>query len=207
MIDRCVQSILDTNDGSIVVIDSASPDRTYMRRMPAEVTVADVNNTGYAPGAYAWAYANLSAPYWRLIHDSLLIHDKLDDLQAHPVTSVRWFPTPETSWGWDEAGVPLHVWGAAHLESVGLRILDRFDGLFGPMMFATDDTMAKVAGLGLFDMAATDKFEACALERVYGVVLHHAGLSLRGSSLQGRMGDFYGEYDIRRVEKVHLDRQ
>lgn len=207
MIDRCVAHILEHSDDPIVVVDSVSPDRSYMRRMPRSVVVADVANTGYAPGAFAWAYKHLDAPFWSLIHDSLLIHDNLDDLKAVPVTSVRRFPYPETGWGWDAGGVPLIMWGAVSLARVGLDIPDRFDGLFGPMLFAQDGVMADLDRLGLFDIVASDKFEACAMERVWGVALHAAGHDLRVSSLQGEMTDFFGSYPQHRVEKVHLDRQ
>jgi len=142
-----------------------------------------------------------------LIHDSLLIHDNLDDLKAVPVTSVRWFPQTVSGWGWDADGVPLVEWGAAQLSRIGLTIPVLFDGLFGPMLFAQDEVLGDLDRIGLFDIEATDKFRACAMERIWGVALHHAGYELRSSSLQGQMTDFYGHYRWHRVEKVHLDRQ
>lgn len=195
-------------DEPVLVVDSDSPDRTYMHHLPTDVTFADAHNRAYAPGAFWWAHHHRPADFYYLLHDSLIVRDDLADLRDREVTAVRWWPaSAEGGWGWDSDGRPLHQWGGREWEEhVSAPMPPTFQGCFGPMLAVAGPVMDDLAGLGLDHIQAADKFEACALERMWGAALNLLGHDLADGALQGRMGDFFGEYDETRVQKLHPGR-
>jgi hypothetical protein len=201
----CVESIrLHHPDARVVVVDSASEDRSYLEVCSETwaVDVLDVENRNYATNAYRLAFeAFPDEDAYGCIHDSFVVHDNLDDLAGVALTTVRHFESPSTPWGWDATGVSLEVWGSAELARIGIGCPTRFTGVMGPMWFASQATMAALVNVGFFSILPTDKYGLCAMERIAGIVFAHLGLD-PANSLQGKMTDFFGTFDTTRVEKV-----
>lgn len=208
LIDRAVKAArYYMADEPILVVDSDSPDRSYMTRLPGGVHVADVANRHFATGAYLWARAFEPADFYYLLHDSLIIRGDLTDLRERAVTAVRWFPVPGTGWGYDADGTPLERW--AHQKwAYGLYggpWLAEFKGLFGPMV-AISGTVFDQLDRWVGAVKAETKHQECGLERLWGMALTGLGHDLADNALQGEMGDFFGDYPTDRVEKVHAGR-
>lgn len=195
VIHACVASIQDHHPGAtILVVDSDSPDTSYLDDLDCETWAA--RNQHYAPGAYQLGIeAYPDEPFYYLLHDSIIIHDNLDDLQNRPVTCIRWFDSTTTGWGWDHDGTPLQDWATRR----GVTIPDQFDGILGPMLACTRDV---INNADLFRILPGSAYEQCALERCWGIWLQDAGYHPRTSSLQGEMHGFYDPYDNTRIEKV-----
>lgn len=183
----------------VLVVDSDSTDRSYMDRVDADI--ADIGNRHYATGAYLWALENRPADFYYLLHDSLMIRDDLSDLQEREATAVRWFAMPETTWGSDEDGSDLSMFGRSAYRG---RWLDRYAGLFGPMVACTRSVLEQVADLIV--KPATTKWEECAMERIWGMAFASLGHDLTIGSLQGEMQGYFDRYPSGRVEKMLMDR-
>lgn len=185
-------------DSRIVVVDSDSPDTSYLHDLDCETI--DAQNRHYGPGAFKLAVdANPDVEFFYLFFDSLLVNDNLDDLRGFDLTTVRWIPHPPTGWGWnDDTGEPLDGWAKARK----VRIPEQFDGVLGPMIAARRWVIEEA---DLFRILPTNRFEQCALERCWGIWLAEAGVDVR-RSLQGEMRGFHDAYDETRVAKVTLAR-
>jgi hypothetical protein len=206
----CVASIRQHHpDDKIVVIDSASDDRSYLAALEERFgcVTLDVENRNFATVAHGLAFDLFpDEDFYACIFDSLLIHDNLHDLASRDFTAVRHFPSPPTPWGLDERGTPLERWGGRQLEAMGIDCPSAFNGLLGPMWFCSRDVMVALKQVGIFDIRPPTKFELCAMERVAGIVVKHLGFDPT-CSLQGPMVDFFARFDNSRVEKVFLDRR
>lgn len=198
-------------DEMVLVIDSASSER-YPASDLRGAFHCRAGNKHYATGAFWDAYTeHIVVPdsdFFYLLHDSCLITDDLTDLRARDVTAVRWWPAAaEGGWGVDSAGVGLHHWGQVQwAEHIGLPFPKRFQGCFGPMLACQRHVLDEVHDLGLHRIKATDKWEACAMERLWGAALNLLGYDLADGALQGEMGSFHGEYDTSRIDKRHGER-
>ncbi len=199
----CVQSIIGHHpDAKIVVVDSNSEDKSYMKELRNwDVITVDARNDHYGPGAFRWAYDTyLDEEFFYCIFDSLLVQDNLDDLVEFPCTSVRHFHTPPTGWGWNEdTGLPLDQWA---LRNGVHRIPERFVGVMGPMLMAHRRVFKSA---GVFRTMPTNRYEQCALERMWGIWLQQAEWDPT-NSLQGEMHGFFDEYPENRVKKLDLHR-
>jgi hypothetical protein len=198
----CVKSIISHHpDAHIVVVDSASEDKSYFKDLKAwDVTVADVNNQFYGPGAFSYAYDTyLDEDFFYCIFDSLIINDNLEDLEEFDCTSIRHFFHPPTGWGWNEdTGQPLEEWARAK----GVRIPKSYIGVMGPMLIAQRKVFRSA---GLFKIMPTNRYEQCALERCWGIWLQQAEYDPT-NSLQGEMHGFFDDYPEDRVTKLDMHR-
>jgi hypothetical protein len=209
MIDEAVASAQQwMPDEPILVVDSASPNRSYIDRLPDDVTIALAENVNYATGAYWWAHQHTDADFYYLFHDSVVINDDLTDLQARDVTAVRWWPSAaERGWGYDRDGAPLNAWGLEQWRKhIPAPFPDEFQGCFGPMVAVKRHVLNELSWWGLDGIEATDKWQACAMERIWGAALNCIGHDLADGALQGEMFGFDDPYDETRITKRHGDR-
>lgn len=195
----CVQGIREHHpDARILVVDSDSDNRSYLTQLDCET--AAIGNRNYAPGAFKYALeTNPDVEFFYLFFDSLLVHDNLDDLQGHELTTVRWFDGRRTTWGVDQSDRGLDLWAADQ----GVTIPAEFKGVFGPMIAAHRSV---IENADLFRILPTTVYHQQALERCWGIWLQEAGYDPAASCLQGEMVDFFGDYPSDRVEKKILAR-
>lgn len=201
----CVRAVRTHHpDARVVIVDSASDDRSYyepMLELGAEV--ADIENRHYPTAAFGWAlHAYPTERFFGCIFDSLIVNAPLDHLLAFPLTTVRHFLTPPTGWGEDQFGVSLSRWAEDHSP---FPIPDQFVGVFGPMWFCDRQVLEQLDRCGFFDIHPTDKWQACAMERLAGIVLTELGYDPT-NSLQGEMHGYWDDYDDTFVTKTAMAR-
>lgn len=191
----------------IVVVDSASDDRSYFRHVEVMgAQVADIENRHYATGAHAWAYENHDDDYdyFFMLADSVLLNAPLptpDDIQF-----VRHFEYPRHGWGVDQHGTDLSVFGRSVLEAIDVPFPEGpFTGILGPYAWGPTWIFDDLAWGGLYDTPPYDKWQQCALERTHGIIVAHHGYDVR-RSLQGEHHDHFGQYDESVVTKVNAGR-
>lgn len=190
----------------VLVVDSDSEDRSYFPQVEAMgARVLDAHNHHYSIGGFA---AGIAAEpghdhYWFLF-DSLLVNRRLE-LPNPDFTTVRYFEHPPTPWGADRNGADLYLWGAAALARIGIACPTVYRGVFGPMWFCSRDVVVDLAGAGFWDLLPDDKWQACAMERVVGIVLARLGYDVT-CSLQGRHEGHYDPYDETFVTKLDMAR-
>ncbi len=211
VIFECIEAIQRHHDNpKILVVDSASPDRSYFDWLTErDVRVAAINNTGYGTGAHAWGYRqNPDADYFYMMFDSLIVQSNCDEFQDRPVTVVRHWHNSQHDWGWDE-GVPewphLSIWGGEQLDRMGVPRTDNYHGIMGPMMFLQGSVAKKLDEIGYWDTQVTSRFLQCGMERVAGITLEHLGHDVT-QSLQGTHTVHTAAYDETYVKKLDLTR-
>ena len=205
----CVEAIQRHHDDPhILIVDSDSPDKPYLRWcIERGCTIGPVNNRLYATGAFAWAqrhYPDVS--YFYFTFDSLIVQSNLDHLQAMPLTVVRHWASTEHDWGWDHDGTHLSIWGAEQLARMGVAMPEHYHGVMGPMMFVQRPVVEHLDHLGYWFTQVTSAYEHCAMERVAGIVLEHLGFDLPEASLQGVHTSHGASYDESLVRKLDMAR-
>lgn len=191
----------------VIVVDSDSEDRSYFAEVEAlGATVADAKNRHYSIGAFRLA-AGMVGYYDRFwfLFDSLYINRPLE-LDDSPLTTVRYFQHPPTPWGADQYGADLFFWGAAALGRIGIDCPPIYAGVFGPMWFCSDQVVEALTRIGFWGLLPDDKWQACAMERVIGIVLERLGYDVR-HSLQGLHTGHWDPYDETFVTKLDMDRK
>jgi hypothetical protein len=208
---ECVKNIRDNHPKEkIVVVDSNSEDLSYKdyieKKYGAETIVA--KNINYGTNAFYIAYSKNSCEnYYYCLYDSLIVYDNLYDLQKYNVTAIRYFRTPPTGWGYDKDGISLKDWAQEEFVRFQMGpIPEGFFGIMGPMFVASNEVMGRLEMSGIFSIKPTDKYQLCAMERMYGIVLENMGHDFWTHSLQGEMGDFFDNYESSRVKKINAAR-
>lgn len=76
----CIASMKKLNiDNPIVVVDSASPDKSYMDKIKApNITILDIENKNYAFGALWKGIEAVDSAYYALVHDSCTFNTPID---------------------------------------------------------------------------------------------------------------------------------
>lgn len=206
VIYECVRSIRDHHPNEkILVVDSASEDKTYFHQIDAEVIDAD--NTHYAVNGYYIGFQKYpDEDHYFLLYDSLFVRSNLDEFRTNKLTTVRHFKTPPTGFGFDETGKELWPWANSQCRNnMGFDLPQEFTGVFGPMWFCNGEVMRDLERLGLFKILPQTKFHLSMMERLVGVALGRLGYD-PSNSLQGEMVDFYAAFDNTYIEKTILDR-
>jgi len=187
----------------ILVVDSCSDDPGYTRYLGWGVEVI-YGNKNYGTNAFAKAYSLYpEEDFYYCIYDSLMLNAPLKEYEQFPLTAFRYFKTPPTGWGWDENDVPLSEWAQKYFRE---PLPEEFYGIMGPMFMAQNYVMECFSILGLFDIKPEDKYQLCAMERIYGIVAGSMGLDFWTHAPQGEMGDFFGEYPEDKVTKINAAR-
>lgn len=156
----------------ILVVDSASPDKSYMeevRTLGAEI--ADINNKHYEAGA--WWYAFKTYPEeqrYYCIHDSCFFTGSL-----HAFASAN---TPVSTMlalrGWHGEGQSFASEFLPHTK-YKVPTDNNFSLLLGTMMFIDRSLVERLLASGATKLLPRSKGESQAMERVIGIVLAQEG--------------------------------
>jgi hypothetical protein len=207
LVQDCVARIRRHHpDADILVVDSASDDRSYFDDLADfGVTIADIGNLHYGHGAFRHAYRQFPADFYFLVYDSLMVNAPLHQFESCPLTTVRHWDSNAHGWGWDQDGTDLAVWGGEVLDRLGMRLPAAYTGIMGPMWFAQTETLAALDRVGYWDIPVNTKYEVCAMERVTGIVFEQLGYR-PGTSLQGDHTSHDAAYDETYVTKINVGR-
>ncbi len=205
---ECIRAIKRYHkDPKILVVDSGSPDRSYLDLcVDMGCKVAPINNKLYGFGAHAWAIRHYGeVEFFYLIFDSLIVQSNCDEFRERPVTAIRHFSSQVHDWGWDENGAHLSGWGHEQLARMGVPVPAQYSGLMGPMAFMQRDVIDKLDHMGYFFTQTSSKYLLCGMERVSGIVLESMGIDVT-QSLQGPHGRHEDVYDETYVRKINMAR-
>jgi hypothetical protein len=192
---ECVESILAHHpDDRIVVVDSCSPDQTYLDQLSGTCDIL-TGNTNYTSGAYGMAIDTFESDYWCFTQDSLIVKQPLGD-RLQELTIFQWFPPTLND---------LSDWCAAERDRMRIPEERAWFGIFGTVFFCTDTIARIVQKSGWFDTVVPTKFEACGTERTLGMVFSEFGHPMP-DSLAGQHTD-RGSMSNEWVRKYFLDRQ
>lgn len=165
IVHECVASVRTHHpDDRIVVVDSCSPDKSYLTALGCDILTG---NTNYTSGAYGMALQAFRSDHWAFIQDSIVLRDNLTDRLTTDLTTVQSFGQP--------LGADVAEFCYQERARMGLDDLP-FSGVFGTMFFCPDRVARQVEALGWMDAEVPTKVEACATERTLGMVFAHLGL-------------------------------
>ncbi len=163
----CLASItLHMPQEPVLVVDSDSPDKSYMRGVAPNVIVADVGNSNYETGAWWYAYRTQPDEFFYFLHDSTILTTDLGIYRELPLVILGTLDT------WQGCS-PQHI--ARVKEMVALTdytqpIPDPFVGAFGSMFFCHRRILDRLAAKGVDRIQPMNKFESECMERVWGIV-------------------------------------
>jgi hypothetical protein len=185
----CIESIQKYNpDAKILVVDSNSPNRSYMSKIDCEIL--DIGNKNYDFAAYWKGFDHIKADNYMMLHDSCLLRAevKLEDYHNKPFTPLYWFPSNNNCYEtltWsrklakDKCGYDYE-----HFDSRTETCI--YAGIFGTTREYLESLKA-------------DKFDeclpSCKIEAVYtgeylwALAAYNKGISIRDVSFYGRFPD------------------
>jgi hypothetical protein len=188
---NCVKSIRESgNTDKIVVVDSNSVDKSYLGRIEQyDITFEDIGNIHYGDGATWYCYNKYpDEEYIFSIHDSIIVNENLSFLREKNFTALCYFDMQYFG--------PTGPGGAGSLDYCIFKLnslgfypdyeeMYKFPGLFGSIFFSHRSILDAIHEMGFSRILPTNKFEACASERLWGYFLYKIGIDLTKNSLMG----------------------
>jgi hypothetical protein len=159
-----------------VIVDTASPDRTYMpeaRALGAEIVTLDENiwDTG------VWWYAHKTfknEPFFYFLHDSTRVRADLTRYADRPLTITGYQEKYDGCVERHKRRIPEIV-----REVYGRDVPDPFYSCACSLFFCQREVLDKLAAAGLDRIAVRDRTDAEAMERVWGIAFEFAGYDVR----------------------------
>jgi hypothetical protein len=179
-ITNCVKSIRDSDNKDIIcIVDSDSPDKSYFNQvLEYDVIIEDINNQNYIDGAIWYCYEKYTdIDFFYVLHDSMIVNKILTPITDNDFTVFSYFE-----------GLPFDSeqqlkYSIDMINSVNLDIndvqLNTLAGLFGTIFFCKRKILEELKNLGLNKILPTNKLEACASERIWGIFLYKLGINIR----------------------------
>ncbi|MBI4880354.1 MAG: hypothetical protein HY812_11950 [Planctomycetes bacterium] len=155
----------------IVVTDSDSPDRSYLRDLERQgVIVEDAGNRCYEAGAMWHVYERYPRDYYYFLHDSVVVKRNLDHLKRLEVSGMMYWD------GWGGCQARHLEWARAQLALSRYAWLeDGFHMVFGCMLFCRRAVLDRLYAAGMHHVLPSDKTGSEAMERLLGIALQHEG--------------------------------
>ena len=206
VIFQCIESIkTHMPNEKIAVVDSNSADTSYLSELDKDIIIYDIKNNNYTLEAFYQAYLdNQDEEYFFNIHDSIIIQSDLSFVKQKDLTVLRYWHSPPVPMGRNKDDSDLVDWANPIMnQHLGYGVPAMYKGVFGPIFMCKKKVMDDLTNCGFFNIKATDKFEACAMERITGIVLENLGYDVT-NALQGSGGEIYGNYDETYMKKIHL---
>lgn len=171
---ECVHGILQHHPGAeIVVVDSASPDRSYCRELRSlGIRVDEIDNRHYEAGAIWHVHERYPRDHYFFLQDSAIPTASLADLARHEVSGMMHWRD------WEGCGPEHLAAGRELLAQTDYPWLERgFPMIFGSILFARRSVLDRLRAKRFDRALPTDKAGSCAMERLWGVALQHEGLA------------------------------
>ena len=166
-------------DDKIVVVDSDSEDKTYLKTLSEKygAITEDIANRNWMIGAYWYAYKKYpDEDFYFFMHDSMRVKANLDYLKEKDLTILMTF---NRKFG------PYNGWADRINAETDYRY--EIDGLgcYGPIFFCKNKVMKGMLDMGTDKFLPTNKQETHYSERAYGVFLEGQGYDLRECNMYG----------------------
>ena len=181
----CIRSIRESgNEDLICVVDSNSPDKEYFKEVEQYgAIVEDIDNTHHIDGAIWYCYEKYTdVDFFYIIHDIMIINKNLTPITKNDLTVFSYFE-----------GLPFdsdmqYNYSMSKIAQVGLDLIDvelnTLAGLFGTTLYCKRKILDDLKELGLNKILPTNKSEAQASERIWGIFLHKLGFDIRLNTLR-----------------------
>lgn len=165
-------------DEEIIVVDSASADKSYFARLRQyNVIIEDIDNRNFDVNAYWHAFKKYpDRGFYYFMHDSTKVKANLDYLKSSDLTILAYF------------GIPLgggFITKAADIEAKTQYKWNPKHGVFGPIFFAKQQLMQRLYEKGMHHIIAYDKLETGGTEAALGNAFEAEGYSLPDCALYG----------------------
>ncbi len=182
---NCIKSIRESgNSDSICVVDSNSPDKSYFSEIEQYgVVVEDIENKHHIDGAIWHCYEKYpDVEFFYILHDSMIVNKNLTPISKNDLTVFGFFE-----------GLPFdsdvqYNYSMSKIAEVGLDLtgveLSTLAGLFGTTLYCKRTILDDLKRLGLNTILPTNKLEAQASERIWGIFLHKLGFDIRLNTLR-----------------------
>lgn len=179
-------------DELVYVVDSNSVSQDYVEELESEfsnITIDLSGNPYWECGALWKGYeAFPNEPWYMLLHDTAFLVRALPKLNEHEIWIMQYFRHGFDNWpqqNWAVEQIALHAPSIEIPSPMTPQTLDQFHGIIGIIMQCSNNFMLKLKALGLPNIKATCKNEACAMERIYGLALRHLGIPPKTVALDG----------------------
>lgn len=182
---NCIKSIRESgNEDLICVVDSNSPDKTYFNEIRQYgVLIEDINNIHHIDGAIWHCYEKyIDVEFFYILHDSMIVNKKLTPITKNDLTVFSYFE-----------GLPFdshtqYTYSMSRIAETGLDLtnveLNTLAGLFGTTLYCKRKVLDDLKQLGLNKILPTNKLEAQASERIWGIFLFKLGFDIRLNTLR-----------------------
>jgi len=167
----------------ILVVDSASDDKTYLSQLVDEfnVLVDDSNNKNWMVGAYWRAYSLYpNEDYYFFMHDSMKVKGNLDYLKENDINILFTF--------WRNASASFDHWNyriASETTYPHALIKSGGRGVHGPIFFCKNKVITSIYNKGGHKILPSNKPETGYMEGMFGLFLEMEGYDLDKYSLFG----------------------
>ena len=171
----CVQSIVAHMPAArILVVDTASPDKSYIPTVQAlGAAVDELPENVWDWGAFwhaYYAYPDEQFFYW--LHDSTVVNQDLTWAERRPLTVLA------TLKQW-EGCMPNHILCTLRLlKQADYPMPDTFNGVFASMMFCQRAVLDRLVARGLDRIRVKERIEGESCERILGIGLEGEGFDL-----------------------------
>lgn len=191
----CVQSIRETNpNAKILIVDSNSPDRSYIDKIGEEVL--DVQNKNYAFGAYWHGFKHChDSDYYLFTHDSTVLRGEITDdiLKRGPMIPFYWF-NDNNSAQWEH----MKQWIISQARDNAAYKYEPGEAcLFGGIFIASQNYMQRLEADGFAQIKPTVKMEAVYSDELgWSIAARANNIDIRACSLYGHLDDVLGNNKI-----------
>ncbi len=149
----------------VLIVDSDSPDKSYMRGVADNVIVADVGNPHYETGAWWYAYRTQPDEFFYFLHDSTVLTTDLSIYRELPLVILGSMDT----WQGCSAKHIAAVKDMMARTEYARPVPEQFVAAFGSMFFCHRRVLDALAAKGVDLIMPTSKFESECMERVWGI--------------------------------------
>ena len=198
----------------IIVDSDSPDKSYFKDLQPYNVHLRAVQNKFRETGAIWHAYDNFpEVEFFFFLQDSLVCNKNVLKLTEHTFSCLRYFPSwdgkgfrsnsqdGERKCGWadddnnnndglnfvykDPNGLDDRNWLQKNFNlHTNYVIPEEWDSVFGSIFFCHRSLLDKLVTRGFNKILPTNKMEACAMERAWGIVMKEEGINVRQKSIQ-----------------------
>lgn len=169
-------------DEKIVVVDSASDDKSYFDLLKKyNIIIENVDNKNWMVGAYWHAFKKFpNEEYYYFLHDSMIIKDNLDNFKNKDLITIATFKrtvSPSFNY-WNDRIKNETLIDHSFIKKDG-------DGCYGPIFFCKNYIMKELLDKKCDILLPNDKSETGFMEGAFGLLFESLGFNMKECCLYG----------------------